>query len=132
MPKGFFSKHGSFDKVHTDQTNAIETFIRSYWPQLSKRHLNIQVAYDEYQNTYNTFLIGKNSPLSKCCKMVLNFQFTKDIGGRVICLEGLCTNNPLEYFYFDIDLFQKLFNTGKQTSDLMGVRESRMFMQPNL
>jgi len=55
--------------------------------------------------------------------MVLNFQFTKDIGGRVICLEGLCTGNPLEYFYFDIVLFQKLFDTGVKTSaDLMGIK----------
>ena len=48
--------------------------------------------------------MGKDCPLSRCCKMTVCFQFSRDIGGKVICLESLCAYNPLHYFFIDMDL----------------------------
>lgn len=41
--------------------------------------------------------------------MTLYFQFTKDIGGKVVCMENLCALNPLNHFFIDLDLIQVLF-----------------------
>lgn len=54
-------------------------------------------------------LLGKDCPLSKCCKMTVYFQFTKDIGGKVICMENLCALNPLDHFNIELDLVKTLF-----------------------
>jgi len=54
-------------------------------------------------------LLGKDCPLSKCCKMTVYFQFTKDIGGKVICMENLCALNPLDHFFIELDLVKTLF-----------------------
>ena len=54
-------------------------------------------------------LLGRDCPLSKCCKMTMYFQFNKDIGGRIICMESLCSLNPLDTFMLDMDLIQTLF-----------------------
>lgn len=58
---------------------------------------------------YNVVLLGKDCPLSKCCKMTVYFQFTKDIGGKVICMENLCALNPLDHFFIELDLVRTLF-----------------------
>ena len=54
-------------------------------------------------------LLGRDCPLSKCCKMPVCFQFSKDIGGKVICLESLCALNPLDHFFIDPDLIKVLY-----------------------
>ena len=41
--------------------------------------------------------------------MTVYFQFTKDIGGKVICMENLCALNPLDHFFIELDLVKTLF-----------------------
>jgi len=49
------------------------------------------------------------TPLSNCCKMGVNFQFSRAIGGRIICMEALCSRNPCHNFFFDHGLYMILF-----------------------
>ena len=41
--------------------------------------------------------------------MTVYFQFNKDIGGKVICMENLCALNPLDQFFIDLSLVKTLF-----------------------
>ena len=41
--------------------------------------------------------------------MTVYFQFSKDIGGKVVCMESLCALNPLDHFFIDQDLVHTLF-----------------------
>ena len=41
--------------------------------------------------------------------MTVYFQFNKDIGGKVICMENLCALNPLDQFFIDLNLVKTLF-----------------------
>ena len=41
--------------------------------------------------------------------MTCYFQFNKDIGGKVICMENLCALNPLDQFFIDLNLVKTLF-----------------------
>ena len=68
------------------------------------------MAYDEEKEIFNVILLGKNCPLSKCCKMTICFQFNKDIGGKVICMENLCALNPLQHFFIDMETINALFS----------------------
>ena len=67
---------------------------------------------------FNVVLLGKDCPLSKCCKMTVYFQITKDIGGKVICMENLCALNPLDHFFIDIDLVKTLFYDYQITNNI--------------
>jgi hypothetical protein len=60
------------------------------------------------QATHKRTKLGK-IPLSKCCKMGINFQFTRALGGRILCMESLCSGNPLQKFLYDAELFLTLF-----------------------
>lgn len=67
------------------------------------------MAFDAERDVFSVVLLGKECPLSRCCKMAVCFQFTKDIGGKVICMESLCALNPLQHFFIGLDLVQTLF-----------------------
>jgi hypothetical protein len=68
------------------------------------------VAYDSSKQVFNVILLGKNCPLSKCCKMTVCFQFDREIGGKVLCMETLCPYNPLDQFFMpSIDIIEELF-----------------------
>ena len=41
--------------------------------------------------------------------MTVYFQFNKDIGGKVVCMENLCALNPLDQFFIDLGLVKTLF-----------------------
>ena len=38
------------------------------------------------------------------------FQFTRDLGGKVLCLDSLCAKNPIETFFLSFNLLTVLFN----------------------
>ena len=61
--------------------------------------MQYKVAFDADRDMFSVVLLGKECPLSRCCKMAVCFQFTKDIGGKVICMESLCALNPLQHFF---------------------------------
>jgi hypothetical protein len=93
------------------------------------------MAYDHHKDVFNVVLSGKDCPLSKCCKMTVYFQFTKDIGGKVICMENLCALNPLDHFFIELDLVKTLFydfsNTGQNSqSQASGTGESQDLARP--
>ena len=71
--------------------------------------MNFKIAYNSDKDVYNVVLLGKDCPLSKCCKMTVYFEFSKDIGGKVICMENLCALNPLDHFFIDVELIKTLF-----------------------
>jgi len=79
------------------------------WPVLRGKKVQYKIAYDAEKEVFNVVLLGKDCPLSKCCKMTVYFQFTKDIGGKVICMENLCALNPLDHFFIELDLVKTLF-----------------------
>ena len=79
------------------------------WPVLRGKKVSYKIAFDQIKEVYNVVLLGKDCPLSKCCKMTVYFQFTRDIGGKVVCMENLCALNPLDHFFIDVDLVQVLF-----------------------
>ena len=60
--------------------------------------------------------------------MTVYFQFTRDIGGKVVCMENLCALNPLDHFFVDVDLVQCLFYDfplGKQQEAISGQESAR-------
>ena len=63
---------------------------------MRNKKVNFKIAFDTTKQVFNVILLGKNCPLSKCCKMTVNFQFDKEIGGKVICMETLCPYNPMD------------------------------------
>ena len=77
---------------------------------MRNKKLNFKVAYDENKRVFNVILLGKNCPLSKCCKMTVCFQFDREIGGKVLCMETLCPYNPLDQFFMpSMDAIEDLF-----------------------
>jgi hypothetical protein len=42
--------------------------------------------------------------------MPLIFQFSKNLGGRIICTESLCPNNPIYSFLYDEQLYLTMFH----------------------
>lgn len=41
--------------------------------------------------------------------MTVYFQFTKDIGGKLICMETLCALNPIDNFFISPEIVKELF-----------------------
>jgi len=76
---------------------------------LKGKKVQYKIAFDQMKEVFNVVLLGKDCPLSKCCKMTVYFQFTKDIGGKVICMENLCALNPLDHFNIELDVVKTLF-----------------------
>lgn len=79
------------------------------WPVLTKRKMKWHFSYDKENLRFNCVTTGGEAPLSKCCKMCINFQISKDLGGRVVCMEGLCARNPMETFFPEQDILQRLW-----------------------
>lgn len=84
-------------------------FLFLFHIQLKGKKVHYKIAYDSNKEIFNVVLLGKDCPLSKCCKMTVYFQFTKEIGGKVICMENLCALNPLDHFFIELDLVKTLF-----------------------
>ena len=95
--------------VNRAQASKIKEFMLSVWPMLKGKKVQYRIAYDQIKEAFNVVLLGKDCPLSKCCKMTVYFQFTKDIGGKVICMENLCALNPLDHFSIEADVVKCLF-----------------------
>jgi hypothetical protein len=76
---------------------------------LRDKKVQYKIAYQREKDVFNVVLVGKECPLSKCCKMTCYFQFSRDIGGKVICMENLCALNPLQHFFVDMNLVNNLF-----------------------
>jgi len=76
---------------------------------LKGKKVQYKIAFDQIKEVFNVVLLGKDCPLSKCCKMTVYFQFSKDIGGKVICMENLCALNPLDHFNIDFEVVKTLF-----------------------
>ena len=59
---------------------------------------------------------GLEAPVTSCCKMMVNFCFTKEFNGRVKCLNELCHMQILDTFDMGSENRIKLFN--EQQEDL--------------
>jgi hypothetical protein len=82
----------------------MKDLLYKHWPILNERKIIFKAAYDVNHDAFNVILLGKDCPLSKCCKMTLYFQFARESGGRVICMESLCAMNPLDHFNISPEL----------------------------
>lgn len=109
LPTEYYKQLGDFSVVNQTQARKIKEFMTMQWPILKGKKVHYKIAYDAYKEIFNVVLLGKDCPLSKCCKMTVYFQFTKDIGGKVICMENLCALNPLDHFFIELDLVKTLF-----------------------
>ena len=88
----------------------IQDFILNSWPILNSQKIQWKVVYDSKTERFNAVPTGVDSPLSKCCKMSMCFTFTKDLGGKVLCLDSLCAKNPIETFFVSFNLLTTLFD----------------------
>jgi hypothetical protein len=79
------------------------------WPVLRGKKVQFKAAFEATTEAYNVVLLGKDCPLSKCCKMTIYFQFTREVGGRAICMESLCALNPLDHFQVDPEIKELLY-----------------------
>ena len=115
LPKTFFKDLGDTKVVTNSQETEIKDFILQRWPQLNRRKFIWRIAFSSsYQGSmYNTVLLGKEAPLSKCCMRSVNIQFNEQIGGKVVCLDSLCANNPLDTFEFSATMQAKLFQSNQ-------------------
>jgi len=78
---------------------------------MRNKKLTFRIAYDHLKQVFNVILLGKNCPLSKCCKMTVCFQFDREIGGKVLCMETLCPYNPIDQFFLpSMELIEELFS----------------------
>jgi hypothetical protein len=109
LPKTFFERLGNADLVSAYQSSLIEKFISDSWSVLARRKIVWKVVYKPDAEVFNAVPTGSNAPLSKCCKMSLCFQFTRHLGGKVICLESLCARNPIDAFVLPETLTHLLF-----------------------
>lgn len=80
--------------------------------------MEFKTAYNKTNDLFNVILLGPDSPLSDCCKMAVYFSFSKDEGGRVVCLEPMncgydAAENPYGQFAFGADVLNTLFYPGK-------------------
>jgi len=110
LPSASYLSFGDFSASTEHQRSIIRDFMLGHWPAMRKKPLNFKIAYDSHKRVFNVILLGKNCPLSKCCKMTVCFQFDREIGGKVICMETLCPYNPLDQFFMpSIDIIEDLF-----------------------
>eukprot|EP00347_Sterkiella_histriomuscorum_P013435 403364716 len=118
LPTTYYQSFGDFNIPTEDQKTLLKNFMFSHWPQMRTKKVTFKVAFDQIKQVFNVILLGKNCPLSKCCKMTVNFQFDKQIfGGKVICMETLCPYNPIDQFFMEVDLIEQLYQGfGVQTT----------------
>ena len=110
LPTAYYQSFGDFNVATDYQRTIIRDFMVQHWPQMKKKPLTFRIAYDAVKKVFNVILLGKNCPLSKCCKMTVCFQFDREIGGKVICMETLCPYNPLDQFFMpSIEMIEDLF-----------------------
>lgn len=110
LPTAYYQSFGDFNVATDYQRTIIRDFMIQHWPQIKKKPLTFRIAFDSVKKVFNVILLGKNCPLSKCCKMTVCFQFDREIGGKVICMETLCPYNPLDQFFMpSIEMIEDLF-----------------------
>lgn len=136
LPPEYYKQLGDFSLVNPAQLEAMKDLLLQQWPVLKGRQVQFRAAFDAMAQVFNVVLLGKDCPLSKCCKMTIYFQFTKDIGGRVICMESLCALNPLDHFHISTELSCTLFENAAMYSindgaGLLSTRDSQ-WRQQNL
>lgn len=123
LPSDFYQQLGDFSVVNQQQIKLMKDFLQTLWPILAGRKISYKAAYDRSADVFNMILLGKDCPLSKCCKMTMYFQFTKNIGGRVICMESLCALNPLDHFFINQETTTALYYgqtpDGSQVGNMM-------------
>ena len=53
---------------------------------------------------------GPNSPLSPCCESAVVFTFSKDLGGKVLCVSGYCPIRTVANFYVPVQLRRQIWS----------------------
>ena len=74
LPKAFFKDLGDTKAVTSLQESEIKDFILQRWPVLTRKRPTWRISFDTTyrDNTFNTVLLGKDAPLSKCCMRSVN------------------------------------------------------------
>ena len=110
LPVAYYQSFGDFNIASQNQRDLIKDFMLSHWPVMNGKKLTFRIAFDKVKQVFNVILLGKNCPLSKCCKMTVCFQFDREIGGKVICMETLCPYNPMDQFFMpNMEMIEELF-----------------------
>ena len=69
---------------------------------------------------------GPKSPLSPCCESVVVFTFSKDLGGKVLCVSSYCPIRTIANFYVPLQLRRLLWATeGDSASGLSAATSPR-------
>lgn len=119
LPTTYYQSFGDFNLPSEEQRELLRNFMLKHWPAMRSKKVTFRVAFDLQRAIFNVILLGKNCPLSKCCKMTVNFQFDRQIaGGKVICMETLCPYNPIDQFFMDFDLMNRLYSLNETYSRL--------------
>ena len=93
IPATFYMKLGDTEVVTAEANSLIKNFIRGKWPVLAKkRGLKYRVSYDYAKKVFNAVLIGKQAPLSYCCKRSVIFTFSNKNTTDPECGKVLCSN----------------------------------------
>lgn len=53
---------------------------------------------------------GPKSPLSPCCESAVVFTFSKDLGGKVLCVSGYCPIRTIANFYVPVQLRRQIWS----------------------
>jgi len=98
----------------TDQANyyvreIMQSIIYMKFPDIRKNQVKMKVYAEGDSITAVPF--GKQTPLSKCCKMTLCFQAVNGLGGKVVCMEQLCPFNPIGRFSLSVEEMRDLFGS---------------------
>lgn len=51
----------------------MKDLLLQQWPVLQGRKVHFKAAFDAAAQVFNVVLLGKDCPLSKCCKMTIYF-----------------------------------------------------------
>ena len=133
-------------QVPSFKQNCLVQYILEEWKftirgQLKKfdhyvKYTERMVAHsDDYDMTntpqtesYTLILYGKNTPISKCCRQLICFQFIKELRCvKVLCLEPACRtqNHVLETKMINPEMFHAIFMTANMNNFKPGSKPKR-------
>lgn len=107
-PETFYAKLGEADIVTDEAKYKIKSFIREEWPIMAKRKgLKYRTSFDKTKSVFNTVLVGKEMPLSYCCKRNVTFVFPQKCStniGHVFCSNPFCAIRNVDTFAMSANL----------------------------
>ena len=74
----------------------IGNYLMNIFPILEEKKCLIKIAYKKDEEIFNAILLGKQCPISTCCKLPQIVSISGSTGTlKINCMEVLCQFNPL-------------------------------------